>query len=47
LGYAVATRRVFGLAELTDESSETVNGELVVALTPEMQAIIAGVGVLP
>jgi len=43
-GYAVATRRVYGLDDLTDESSKNANGELVVALTPAMQAIIAGVG---
>lgn len=44
LGYAVATRRVYGLDPLTDECSKNANGELVVALTPEMQSVIAGVG---
>jgi len=39
-GYAIATRRVYGLDALTDESSKNANGELVVALSPEMQAKI-------
>ncbi|MDA3876090.1 MAG: TIGR03768 family metallophosphoesterase [Halothiobacillus sp.] len=44
LGYAIATRRVYGPDAPTDESSKNANGELVVALTPAMQSIIAGVG---
>jgi metallophosphoesterase (TIGR03768 family) len=44
LGYAVATRRVYGLDALDDTSSKNANGELVVALTPQMQSIIAQVG---
>jgi len=44
LGYAIGARRLYGLAPLDDTSSQTYNAELVVALTPKMQSVIASSG---
>lgn len=46
-GYAVGAARIFGAtpAILADTTSHAANAELVVQLTPAMQAKIAGVGV--
>ena len=45
-GNAIAAARIFGATPevIADTSSQAVNVELVVQLTPEMQAIIANVG---
>ena len=42
--YGVATERIFGRIPLDDTSSRTHNAELVVPLSPAMQAKIAGYG---
>lgn len=45
-GSAIATARIFGAtpAIIADATSHAVNAELVVQLSPEMQAVIAGAG---
>jgi metallophosphoesterase (TIGR03768 family) len=44
LGYAVATRRVYGLDSFTEVSSKNANGELIVPLSAAMQSKIAACG---
>jgi hypothetical protein len=45
-GYALGAFRIFGAtpAIIADTTSHSYNAELVVQLTPQMQAIIANVG---
>ena len=44
LGYAIGTRRLFGLAPLDDTSSLVYNAELLVPLTQHMQNVISSLG---
>jgi metallophosphoesterase (TIGR03768 family) len=43
-GNAIATARITGAATLDDATSHAINAELVVQLTPAMQAVIANLG---
>jgi hypothetical protein len=43
-GYAIGAARVYGSYPLTDVTSHSYNAELVVQLTPVMQAVISQAG---